>query len=151
MIISSRRHRLEMEELGGKLRASEWRVTDLEQRLSQVERSRHEFVEQMRYVLEAGGEALEEVDTLRGENLKRLGHVLPYLLTGRRHWDEAGVEDAGRVVLEARKLAAQQGFALPAEPASGVLAMLDVAITLFNPSRSDPVERLKDRYKSPMQ
>lgn len=71
----------------------------------ELQRTRHEFIEDFRYVLEAGGDHVIGNDPLRGEHLRAVGHLLPYLLSGRRHWSgpelqgvtRTGVSDLGHV------------------------------------------------------
>lgn len=147
MFVSGHRHKREISRLTAELSDKNAQIVALEQRAIEAERTRHEFVEEIRYVIEAGGEHVSGNDALRGEHLKVLGHVLPYLLSGRRHWDDPemrGVADSA--VLRAQQLAAEYGFSLPDDPVHRVKAMFDLAMALFNPALSLPLEGLRNRH-----
>lgn len=113
-----------------------------------VEQSQHEIVEKCRYVLEAGAVVLELSDGHRAKELKVLAHHLPYLLNGRRHWNDlTDFAGAGAAWSEAKGLAEiYGGFTLPEDPIEAVKAMLDLASMLFMPAWSVPVEALQKRF-----
>lgn len=147
MLMSSRRHRIEMERLAAEVQERDVKIAQLEARSAALEKSRHDLVEEMRYVIESGAEAVAQADVHRANQLKALGHVLPYILSGRRHWDEPGEFASAQYALEeAGKLAETSGFTLPTDPVEAVKAMLDLAFMLFTPSYSLPVEGLRIRY-----
>lgn len=74
-------------------------------------------------------------------------HVLPYLLSGRRHWDGPEMQGgADSAVLRAQQLAAEYGFSLPDDPVHRVKAMFDLAMALFNPALSLPLEGLRNHH-----
>lgn len=147
MFVSTHHHKQEIDRLAATLKDKDEQIAALERRAVEAERTRHEFVEEIRYVIEAGGEHVSGNDALRGEHLKVLGHVLPYLLSGRRHWDDPempGVADSA--VLRAQQLAAEYGFSLPDDPVHRVKATFDLAMALFNPALSLPLEGLRNRH-----
>lgn len=147
MFVSTHRHKQDTDRLAAELRARDEQIAVLEQRVIEAERTRHEFVEEARYVIEAGGDHVSSTDPLRGEHLKVLGHVLPYLLSGRRHWSDPEMpEVADSAVLRAQQLAAEYGFSLPDEPVHRAKAMFDLAMALFNPRLSLPLEGLRNRH-----
>ena len=147
MLGSARRHKLEIDRLTAELRKRDDEIAILERDVIESERTRHELIEEVRYVIEAGADHVSDSDALRGERLKTLGHVLPYLLSGRRHWDDPEMpEIAGSAVLEARHLAAEFGFSLPDDPVHAVKAMFDLAMALFNPSLSLALKGLQYRH-----
>ena len=144
MFVSSRRHRTDTDRLASQVQGRDVVIADLEERIATLERTRHDFVEEMRYVLESGALAIARLDEQRGNALKTVGHVLPYLLSGKRHWcASVPPELAASALSEARKLAEAHGFALPSDPVEAVKAMLSLAMMLFTPEKSMPVEGLR--------
>lgn len=136
-----------MEQLASELEERDCQITALQERALQAEQTRHEFIEEMRYVIEAGSFQVQRDDPLRSEHLKMVGHVLPYLLSKRRHWGDLDMpEFAESVQTKAKQLAAEYGFALPDDPVHAVKSMLDLAFVLFNPAMSFPLEGLRNRY-----
>lgn len=126
MFISKRRHLDEIDALRTELRDKSAQIVELQQKVNAVERSRHEIVEDVRYVLQAGGGLVGKADPLRGDELKAIGHYLPYLLSSRRHWDyESGFDQASAE--EARRQGVEYGLNLPEDPAQAVRAFLDYA------------------------
>lgn len=147
MFVSPRRHRLETDRLTAELSRKDEQIAALERRLVEAERTRHELVEEVRYVIEAGGLHVESSDRLRGERLKSIGHVLPYLLSGRRQWHGPELPEIGvSALMSAKQLAAEYGFTLPDDPVDAVKAMLDLALALFNPVLSLPLQGLQNRH-----
>ncbi len=147
MFVSTHHHKRETDRLNAELKDRDERIAALERLVVEAERTRHEFIEEIRYVIEAGGDHVIGNDPLRGEHLRTVGHVLPYLLSGRRHWsgpELQGVTDSA--VLSAKQLAAEYGFSLPDDPEGAVKAMLDLALVLFNPALSSPLERLRNHH-----
>jgi len=144
MLLSSRRDRLDTDKLASQVQDQQEVIAGLEARIAMLERTRHDFVEEMRYVLESGALAVAREDEQRGDALKTLGHVLPYLLSGKRHWSDPAIpESAARALSEAQKLAEAHGFVLPSEPVDAVRAMLCLAMMLFTPEQSLPVDGLR--------
>jgi hypothetical protein len=147
MFVSTQRHKMVIDRFAAELRRRDEQIAALKQRVTEAERTRHEFIEEVRYVIEAGGDHVGDSDSLRGAHLKALGHVLPYLLSGRRHWNDPEMPQvADPAVVNARQLAAEYGFTLPDEPVPAVKAMLDLAMALFNPALSLPLEGLRDYH-----
>ncbi|MBA9846793.1 hypothetical protein DEE93_17710 [Ralstonia pickettii] len=147
MLVSSRRHQLDTERLTSQVQRRDEVIAGLEARIEVLERTRHDFVEEMRYVLESGACVLAREDEARRDALKTVGHVLPYLLSGKRHWSEpAHLEAAASARSEAQKLAEVHGFVLPTDPEEAVKAMLALAMMLFTPEQSLPVEGLRVLY-----
>ena len=147
MFVSTHHHKQEIARLAADLKDKDEQIADLERRAVEAERTRHDFMEEVRYVIEAGGDHVIGNDPLRGEHLRTLGHVLPYLLSGRRRWNDPelpGIADSS--VLRAKQLAAAYGFILPDDPVDAVKAMLDLALVLFNPALSLPLEGLRNRH-----
>lgn len=144
MFVSSRRHRLDTDKLASQVQGRDEVIAGLEARIAVLERTRHDFVEEMRYVLEYGASVVAREDEQRGVALKTLGHVLPYLLSGKRHWSGPTLtESSASALSEAHKLAAAHGFTLPSDPVEAVKAMLALAMMLFTPEQSLPVEGLR--------
>ncbi|MCK8652942.1 hypothetical protein PQH03_28305 [Ralstonia insidiosa] len=149
MFVSSRRHRLETDKLTSQLREQDQVIDGLAARIAMLERTRHDFVEEMRYVLESGASVLAREDEQTSDALRTLGHVLPYLLSGKRHWsDPAFPESAASARGEAQKLAEAHGFVLPSDPEEAVKAMLALAMMLFTPEQSLTVEGLRVLHPS---
>ena len=147
MFVSAHRHKAEINGLAAELRSKDESIAALEKRAIEAERTRHDFIEGVRYVIEAGGYHVGSSDSLRGERLKTLGHVLPYLLSGRRHWiDPEMPKIADSAIASGKQLAAEYGFTLPNDPEYAVKAMLDLALVLFNPALSLPLEGLRNFY-----
>ena len=147
MFVSTHHHKRETDRLTAELKDRDERIAALERRVVEAERTRHEFIEEIRYVIEAAGDHVIGNDPLRGEHLRTLGHVLPYLLSGRRHWSGPELPGgADSAVLSAKHLAAEYSFSLPDDPEGAVKAMLDLALVLFNPARSSPLERLRNHH-----
>ncbi len=145
IFVSARRHKLESDRLAAELKNRDEQIYALERRVAETERVRHELIEEVRYLIEAGADHVGCTDSLRGEDLKTIGHVLPYLLSGRRCWDGPALQElAASEDLRARQLAADYGFRLPDDPVSAVKSMLDLAMALFKPSLS--VDGLKNIY-----
>lgn len=144
MFVSSRQHRLDREKLASKIQDRDEVIAGLEARIAKLERTRHDLVEGMRYVIESGAVAMEREDGQRAGELKTLGHVLPYLLSGQRRWSEPAIpESAACALSEAQALAEAHGFVLPSDPVEAVKAMLSLAMMLFTPEQSLPVEGLQ--------
>lgn len=137
-MFSQSKHLADIKQLRAELGERDQRINDLVVRAVKAERDAHKLVEQMRYVLEVAGYAGRATDA---EAIAGIGHVLPYVLSGRRHWDEPAMPDmAAEHISAARRIAAAHGFELPDDPAMAVASLLDVAAMLFNPDRSFPVE-----------
>lgn len=142
MFVSNSKHLVEVEQLRAELAERDQRISALTARAVKAERGAHEVVEQMRYVLEVAGDAgrADDAETLGG-----IGHVLPYVFSGRRHWDDPDMPElVGVRVSAAQHIAAAHGFELPDDPAMAVASLLDVAAMLFNPARTFPVERWRN-------
>lgn len=147
MFVSERRHKAEIDWLTTEVEMRDNAIAALEKQLIEAERTRHDFIEEVRYVIEAGGHHVGGSDSRRGEHLKIVGYILPYLLSGRRHWIDPEMPDiAGPAIESGKQLAAEYGFVLPDDPECAVKAMLDLALVLFNPAFSLPLERLQNRY-----
>lgn len=147
MFVSARRHQQEIDNLASDLRRKCEQLEAMEQRVVEAERSRHEIMEMVRSVIEEGGNVVSSNDALRGENLRTIGHVLPYLLSGRRHWNGLEMPElADSASLNAKQLAAEYGFSLPGDPVDAVKAILNLALVLFNPALSLPLEGLKNLH-----
>lgn len=147
MFVSTQRHKLEIDRLAAELMGRDEQIAALEQRVAEVERTRHELIEEVRYVIQASGEHVGSSDSLRGEHLETLGHVLPYVLSRRRHWTDPNMpEVADSAVLNAKQLVAKYGFALPDDPVLAVKAMLDLATAILNPVRSVLLRGLQNLY-----
>lgn len=128
----------EIKQLRDALAECERRASEATARAVSAERSAHKVVEQIRYVLEAAAEA--ECAKYSGA-LGGIGHVLPYVFSGRRHWSEPSPpEYAAENVSTARRIASSYGFELPGDPTMAVTSLLDVAAMLLNPKCTLPVE-----------
>ncbi len=137
-MFSQSKHLADVKQLRAELAERDQRINDLVARAVKAERDAHRLVEQMRYVLEVAGYAGRATDA---ETIGGIGHVLPYVLSGRRHWDDPAIPDmAAEHISTARQIAATHGFELPDDPAMAVASLLDVAAMLFNPDRTFPVE-----------
>ncbi|HDR9133262.1 TPA: hypothetical protein QDA91_004407 [Burkholderia vietnamiensis] len=120
------------------------RISELTERAENAERGAHHVIEQMRYVLEVAGDAGRATDA---ETIGTIGHVLPYVFSGRRHWNEpAPPESVSENMSAARRIALMHGFELPDNPVMAVASLLDVAAMLFNPTRTFPVEGWRNMH-----
>ncbi|MCM3583731.1 hypothetical protein M3795_25000 [Ralstonia pickettii] len=121
---------------------AEWKA-----RAETAERAAHELVEETRYTLGAAAEILSKSNKASGDALTKIAHVLPYVLSGRRHWDDYLSEtDAARVRAEAQAITRAHGFELPDRPTEAVKSLLELSSMLLVPSYSLPVEGLRIRY-----
>ncbi|MGN7104859.1 hypothetical protein ACTHR6_24825 [Ralstonia holmesii] len=121
---------------------AKWKV-----RAETAERAAHELVEETRYTLGAAAEVLSKSDKAAGDALAKIAHVLPYVLSGRRHWDDYLSEtDAASVRATAQAISRAHGFELPSHPTEAVKSLLELAMMLLVPSYSLPVEGLRIRY-----
>lgn len=123
LFISKKRHQDIVDKLRAELRCKNEQLGGLQQELDNVKRTRHEIVEDVRYILQAGGELIETVDPLRGKELAEIGQYLPYLLSSRRHWDYEAKCDPESAE-NARKLGVECGLSLPDDPAQAVRVFL---------------------------
>lgn len=153
MFITEHRHEHEIASLAAQLKDKDTLIAALERRVLEAERSRHEIVEEVRYLIEAAADQCLRCDP-HAEHLRTLGHVLPYLLSGKRHWNDSArmvALSTADAVHDAKQLAAEFGFTLPDEPVDAVKAMLDLALVLVNPALSLPLEGLRHRYPIAME
>ncbi|MCL6486472.1 MAG: hypothetical protein I4O49_20260 [Janthinobacterium lividum] len=121
---------------------AEWKA-----RAETAERTAHELVEETRYTLGAAAQVLSEKDKTTGDTLASIAHVLPYVLSGRRHWNDTPFDgNPTRAKAAAQAIAHAHGFELPTDPVEAVKALLDLSSMLLVPSYSLPVEDLKRRY-----
>lgn len=145
MTTSRRRHALEA--MQAELDGREQRVSELEARLASAERAAHEFVEKARYTLESASLVLSEKHKEAGEALASVAHVLPYVLSGRRHWDGPSFPESAESAREnAEAISRAYGFELPCDPTVAVKSLFDLSSMLLVPSHSLPVEGLRCRY-----
>lgn len=143
MFITKQRHEAEVSELQARLSRREARVIELEARAERAERAAHEFAEKARYALESAALAVRGPDS----DLHTIAHALPYLYSGRRHWnDQSHPEIAADARVGAQQVTRAYGFELPTDPAEAVKSILELASMLLVPSHSLPVEGLKIRY-----
>ncbi|CAJ0807614.1 MULTISPECIES: hypothetical protein [Ralstonia] len=116
-------------------------------RAETAERAAHELVEEARYTLGAAAEVLAEKNQATGATLADIARVLPYVLSGRRHWNDQPCDgNATRVKAEAQAIARSHGFELPCDPIEAVKALLELSSMLLVPSYSLPIEGLKVLY-----
>lgn len=145
MFITTKRYKADLAELQARLAKQTARVFELEARAAQAERTAHVFAEEARYTLEAAAIAVHG-DNINND-LGAIAGALPYLYSGRRHWDEKAdpgvAADAKRA---ARMIAQEHGFELPSDPVEAVKSMLELSSMLLVPSFSLPVQGLKVRY-----
>lgn len=123
---------------------AQWKV-----RAETAERAAHELVEETRYALGAAAEVLSEKSQVTGATLASIARVLPYVLSGRRHWDDFPFEFEGNATdakAKAQAIARAHGFELPSNPTEAVKALLELSSMLLVPSYSLPVEGLKIRH-----
>lgn len=143
MFITKQRHKAEISELQASLSQQEARVIELEARAERAERAAHEFAEQARYTLESAALAVKGPNS----DLHTVAHALPYLYSGRRHWnDQSRPEIAADARIGAQQVTRAYGFELPTDPAEAVKSILTLASMLLVPSERLPVEGLKTRY-----
>jgi hypothetical protein len=143
MFITKQRHKAEVSELQASLSQQESRVIELEARAERAERAAHQFAEEARYTLESAAWAVHGRDS----DLHTIAHALPYLYSGRRHWnDESHPGTASDARVGAQQVARAYGFELPPDPVEAVKSILELASMLLMPSNSLPVEGLKIRY-----
>jgi hypothetical protein len=143
-----RKQSAEITELKKLLSTAQFDLNNLAARAMKAERTRHELVLAARYALEAGGEHVSNYDQLRGEHIQRVGHALPYMLSGCRDWGHPDPSYTEDEIKQVNIMARTFGFELPPkiEPEAAVKAMLELAIVLFNPKITIPLETLQIRY-----
>jgi len=147
MLITERRHKYQLEKLNSVLEDNEREIIELSRQLASVERSRHEFVELTRYVIESGAMALGDTGDDRASDLSKLGHVLPYVLSGKRSWDGPVMQPQSRSPRDrADELAKKYHFTLPGDPIEATKALLMLAMVLFTPGASVPLHTLQRRF-----
>ena len=148
MFVTESRYRKDTRKLARTVEEREQLISTLQARIAVLEKSRHDIVEATRYVIESASEVVSDADPACGEDLRQLAHTLPYLLSRRRCWEvepPKGAADGHRSDAEA--IASKNGFRLPEEPVAAVMAMLKLALALFNPEVSRwLVEGLKVQY-----
>lgn len=143
MFISKQRYNAEVSELQTSLSQKEARLIELEARVERAERVAHEFAEEVRYTLESAALAVHGTNS----DLHTIAHALPYLYSGRRHWnDQSHPEISADARVGAQQVTRAYGFELPTDPAEAVKSILELACMLLVPSHSLPVEGLKIRY-----
>lgn len=143
MFMTKHRHNAEVLELQASLSWQEARLIELEARAERAERAAHEFAEEARYALESAASAVHGSDS----ELHTIAHALPYLFSGRRHWnDQSHPEIAADARVGAQQVTRAYGFDLPTDPVEAVKSILELASMLLVPSHSTPVEGLKVRY-----
>lgn len=142
MFISKREHDRVVTQLRDEMAAKERHVAELASKAAAAERTSHFLVEQMRYTLQAVAPT-----STNEKAMSTLAHALPYVLSGRRHWDDPPeLICADDMMASARAVARDFGFALPNDPVHAVQSLLELAAMLLNPSASWPVEMLRSRH-----
>lgn len=123
-------------------------ISEIQSKLLKAEKAAHELIEQTRYTLESAALVLQEKNTNAAEQLHCISRCLPYILSGRRHWEECPGDavvsiDARRAV---EKLANDCGFELPKDSVEAVKCLLELSSLLLVPAYSLPVDGLRVRY-----
>jgi len=143
MFITKQRHKAEVSDLQARLSQREARLIELEARAERAAQAAHEFAEEARYTLESAALAVNSPNS----DLHTIAHALPYLYSGRRHWNDQFHPDiAADARVGAQQVTRAYGFELPADPVEAVKSILELASMLLVPSHSLPVEGLKIRY-----
>lgn len=152
MFVTKQRHNEELAGLQARLAESEDLAAQLEARAERAEHQAHRFAEQARYALESAAVAIQGDDGAPARALKTIAHALPYVYSGRRHWDlplELSADEAANARAEAGRVTQHYGFVLPADPFEAASSLLDLASMLLCPSHAMPVERLRSRFPYP--
>jgi hypothetical protein len=140
--ISRREHDRVVTQFREDIAAKERHVAEVAAKAVAAERTSHFLVEQMRYTLQA----VAPTSTNEGA-MSALAHALPYVFSGRRHWDDPPMQFCADDMMDsARGVARSFGFALPDDPAHAVQSLLELAAMLLNPSASWPVEMLRSSH-----
>jgi hypothetical protein len=142
MFITKQRHEKAVRSLTAELTAKDSRIASLEQEVSELRRERHQLVEWAGYAISSGGDHVSHTEAERGDHLRELGRSLPYLLSGRRNW--YGTDDphlAQRQLDCIQQLYTKYDLRLPDDPVARVHSMFCLAMSIFNPTHSIPVER----------
>ena len=146
-ITTLRHHDDQVAALRAEIEQRDQRIAELESNVKAAEKRAHQIAEETRYTLEAAAEAIQKDDAARGEALASLAYALPYVLSGRRHWDDWPCTRTAEGARElALKVTRQYGFELPDVPTVAVKSMLELASMIFLPGRSLPVESWRQRY-----
>lgn len=146
MFITTRRYTTEVSALQKLLQESEQRASALEARAECAEEAAHRFAEEARYALESAAIAAD-LNSPASRALKAIAHALPYVYSGRRHWDEQPVPEITANALQAaRSVTRAYGFELPADPVEAVVSIMKLSSMLLVPAHGLPVERLQARY-----
>lgn len=141
------RHREAVNELQARVADRDRQIFELEARAERAEKTAHMLAEETRYTLESAAQLVSEGDPKTGETLANIAHVLPYVFSGRRHWDDPGYPKAVATALDtARATTREYGFELPDDPAEAVISLLELSSMLFVPSHSLPVDGLRIRH-----
>lgn len=147
MFVRASRYHRDTRVLVQELDARDKLIAALQSQVANLEKSRHQFVEAARYVIESGSDVVRTMDADRGEELCELANTLPFLLSGRRHWDGPRFKQSSEGMRSAaERIASDNGFELPKDPVAAVMALFDLATALFSPGRSVPLETLRKRF-----
>lgn len=150
MFVSIAQHDAEVGRLTAALRDRELRIAAMEQHLSELERTRHDLVEWSGYVITSAADPVRDSDAMCSEQLRAIGQALPYLLTGRRTWDGPEMQNAAEAAISrVQQLAVDFGLSMPDDPVRRVHAMLCLAMVLFNPVHSVPIDSYRLREHTP--
>lgn len=140
--ISRREHDHVITQLRNEIAAKGHQLAEVNSKALAAERTAHFLVEQMRYTLQAVAPT-----STNEEAMSALAHALPYLFSGRRHWDDPPMLFCADDMMDsARAVARDFGFALPDDPAHAVQSLLELAAMLLNPGASWPVEMLRSSH-----
>lgn len=142
MFVSRREHDRVVAQLRDDIAAKERHVVEVSSRAVAAERTAHFLVEQVRYTLQAVAPT-----STNEKAMSALAHALPYVFSGRRHWDDPPMVSCANDMMDsARAVARDFGFTLPDDPAHAVESLLDLAAMLLNPGASWPVEMLRSSH-----
>ncbi len=148
MLITKKRHNSELKAIHGVLKEKDLLIAELEERAAKAERAAHELTENARYALQVAADVLREKNQSDGDTLAVIAYSLPYVLSGRRHWNEAAASEE-RVVHActcAEEITRLYGFTLPKNPVDAVLSLLALSCMLLAPSHKVRIEALREAY-----
>ncbi|WP_247391702.1 hypothetical protein [Ralstonia pseudosolanacearum] len=142
LFISKREHDRVVMQLREDIAAKERQVAEVSSEAAAAERTAHFLVEQVRYTLQAVAPT-----STNEEAMSALAHALPYVFSGRRHWDDPPTLFCANDMTDSASAVARDfGFSLPDDPAHAVQSLLELAAMLLNPSASWPVEMLRSSH-----
>lgn len=140
-------HDKEVADLYRQIEQREQHIAELEADVKRAEQTAHKFTEEARYTLTAAAEVIERDSPERGKELATIAHTLPYVFSGRRHWDDwPCTRTAGENRAMALAVTRRYGIELPDDPVKAVVCLLALSITVLKPEQTTPAEYMRNAW-----